>query len=76
MSYSMNHKRKQNFKCFVGSFELWNCVGVTDPKRINNYEQKSLFQMAAAMCQALPGFYSDDCEKPLFFSVFSDFYEK
>ena len=32
--------------------------------------------MAAAMCQALPSFYSDYCKKLLFISVSSDFYEK
>ena len=32
--------------------------------------------MAAAMCQALPRFYSDYCKKSLFISVTSDFYEK
>ena len=32
--------------------------------------------MAAAMCQALPSFYSDYCQKLLFISVFSDFSEK
>ena len=32
--------------------------------------------MAAAMCQALPSFYSDYCKKSLFISVSSDFYEK
>ena len=31
--------------------------------------------MAAAMCQALPSFYSDYCKKSLFISVSSDFYE-
>ena len=32
--------------------------------------------MAAAMCQALPSFYSDYCKKSLFISVSSDFYKK
>ena len=32
--------------------------------------------MAAAMCQALPSFYSNYCKKSLFISVSSDFYEK
>ena len=32
--------------------------------------------MAAAMCQALPSFYSDYCKKLLFISVSCDFYEK
>ena len=32
--------------------------------------------MAAAMCQALPSFYSDYCQKPQFIFVSSDFYEK
>ena len=32
--------------------------------------------MAAAMCQALPSFYSEYCQKSLFISVSSDFYEK
>ena len=32
--------------------------------------------MAAAMCQALPSFYSDYCTKSLFISVSSDFYKK
>ena len=31
--------------------------------------------MAAAMCQALPSFYSEYCKKSLFNSVSSDFYE-
>ena len=34
-----------------------------------------VFQMAAAMCQALPSFYSEYCQKSLFISVSSDFYE-
>ena len=38
-------------------------------------EVKSLFQMAAAMCQALPSFYSEFCQKSLFIPVSSDFYE-
>ena len=32
--------------------------------------------MAAAMCQALPSFYSDYCKKSLFINVSSDFYKK
>ena len=32
--------------------------------------------MAAAMCQALPSFHSEYCQKSLFISVSSDFYEK
>ena len=32
--------------------------------------------MAAAMCQALPSFYSDYCKKSLFISISSDFYKK
>ena len=32
--------------------------------------------MAAAMCQALPSFYSDYNSKSLFISVANDFYEK
>ena len=32
--------------------------------------------MAAAMCQALPSFYSDFCKKSLFISISSEFYEK
>ena len=32
--------------------------------------------MVTAMCQALPSFYSDYCQKSLFISVSSDFYEK
>ena len=46
------------------------------PTKNQNSEQKSLFQMAAAMCQALPSFYSDFCRKSRFNSVFSDFYKK
>ena len=44
--------------------------------KIHNFLQKSLIPMAAAMCQALPSFYSDYCTKSLFISVSSDFYEK
>ena len=44
--------------------------------KFHNCQQKSLFQMAAAMCQAFPSFYSDYNEKLLFNSVSSDFYEK
>ena len=32
--------------------------------------------MAAAMCQALPSFYSDNNKKPLFISVSYEFYKK
>ena len=35
-----------------------------------------MFQMAAAICQALPSFFSEYCQKSLFISVSSDFYEK
>ena len=35
-----------------------------------------MFQKATAMCQAVPSFYSDYCQKSLFISVSSDFYEK
>ena len=35
-----------------------------------------MFQMAAAMCQALPSFYSEYCQKSLFISISSNFYEK
>ena len=50
---------------------IWNCVGVG----VHNSQQKSLFQMAAALCQALPSFYSEYYQKSLFISVPSDFYE-
>ena len=53
-----------------------NHVGVTSPITIHTSQQKSFFPMAAAMCQALPTFYSDYCKKSLFISVSSDFYEK
>ena len=41
-----------------------------------NYKQQSLFRMAAAMCQALPCFYSDCFKKSLVISLLKDFYEK
>ena len=53
-----------------------NQVGVSSPIYIHNSQQKSFFPMAAAMCQAIPSFYSDYCKKSLFISVTSDFYEK
>ena len=37
--------------------------------------QKTFFSMTAAMCQALPSFYSDYNNKSLF-SVFNELYEK
>ena len=53
-----------------------NHVGVTSPILIRNSQQKPFFPMAAALCQALPSFYSDYCTKSLFISVSSDFYKK
>ena len=35
-----------------------------------------MFQSAAAMCQALPSFSSDYCQKLLFISISGDFYEE
>ena len=44
--------------------------------KIHNYQQKSLLQIVAAMCQARLSFYSDYCQKSLLISISSDFYEK
>ena len=53
-----------------------NCVGVTTTIEIHQFLQKSFFPMAAAMCQALPSFYSDYINKSLFISVSNEFYKK
>ena len=52
MSHSLPIKGNRSI---IGIFE-WNCVGVSVPMKINNSQQKSLLQIAAAICQALPSF--------------------
>ena len=53
---------------------IFFCMESATTVKIHHFPQKSIFSMAAALCQALPSFYSD-YKISLFISVSNKFYE-